>query len=109
MFHKNFIQDCNKERGVLYISKSYFEKDCLLHVAGMYTNKYFVSILPYGDSEVEIAISHKNKNDITDKTLKQFMNDLIDQQIRLDLQKKFGDIRKTIVMYAFSPAEKSRA
>jgi hypothetical protein len=34
------------------------------------------------------------------------MNALIDQQIRLDLIKEFGAVRKTIVNYAFSSMEK---
>jgi len=34
------------------------------------------------------------------------MNDLIDQQIRIDLQKEFGQLRNIIIEYAFSPVSK---
>lgn len=52
-----------------------------------------------------MKVAAKDEVIIDEKMLKNMMNDLIDFQIRLDLLKEFGDLRKTIVNYAFSPVE----
>lgn len=96
-------------RGVIHAEKIYFERDCVLNVAGQYTPNFFVAISPLPDNAVEIVITAKDKELISEDLLRQFLNDCIDQQIRLDLQKEFGELRQTIVTYAFSPVEKARA
>ncbi len=96
-------------RGVIRAEKLYFERDCVLYVAGQYTPNFFVAISPLPDNAVEIVITAKGKAPILEDLLRQFLNDCIDQQIRLDLQKEFGELRQTIVTYAFSPVEKARA
>ena len=99
------IKDEGK-RGIIHADKNFFERDCVLTVAAQYTDKYFVSIQPIGDRTVELAVSAKEDVKITENFLKEIMNALIDQQIRLDLIKEFGAVRKTIVNYAFSSMEK---
>ena len=37
------------------------------------------------------------------KTAEQFCNEAIDQQLRLDIEKKYGNVRELIVRHAFSP------
>ena len=96
-------------RGVIRAEKIYFERDCVLYVAGQYTPNFFVAISPLPDNVVEIVITAKDKKSISEDLLRQFLNDCIDQQIRLDLQKEFGELRQSIVTYAFSPVEKARA
>ena len=96
-------------RGIIRAEKIYFERDCVLYVAGRYTPNFFVAISPLPDNAVEIVITAKDKDTIPKDLLRQFLNDCIDQQIRLDLQKEFGELRQAIVTYAFSPVEKVRA
>lgn len=96
-------------RGVIHAEKFYFERDCVLYVAGRYTSAYFVAISPLSDNAVEIVITAKDKCSIPEDLPRRFLNDCIDQQIRLDLQKEFGELRQRIVDYAFSPVEKIRA
>jgi len=94
------------KKGVIIASKDFFERDCVLTVANSYTGNYWVSVQPIAERNVEITVSAKNGRLIDDVFLKGMMNDLIDHQIRLDLVKEFGEIRKTIVDYAFSSLEK---
>ena len=96
-------------RGIIRAEKIYFERDCVLYVAVRYTPNFFVAISPLPDNAVEIVITAKDKDTIPKDLLRQFLNDCIDQQIRLDLQKEFGELRQAIVTYAFSPVEKVRA
>ena len=88
-------------KGTILASKKFFERDSVLTVSGKYSEQYFVSVQPVGEFDVEITISAKAQD-----LLKQFMNDLIDQQIRIDLQKEFGQLRNIIIEYAFSPVSK---
>jgi His-Xaa-Ser system protein HxsD len=39
----------------------------------------------------------------------KFMNELIDQQLRLDLEKRYGPIRRLIVQQAFAPLDNLKA
>ena len=39
----------------------------------------------------------------------KFMNELIDQQVRLDLEKRYGPIRRLIVQQAFAPLDNLKA
>ena len=57
--------------------------------------------LNYYDQAAELTQIKK-----VNECLKEIMNGLIDHQVRLDLVKEFGGIRKTIVDYAFSSLEK---
>ena len=100
-----FTKDDGK-KGVIIASKDFFERDCVLTVANNYSDSYWVSVQPSGERDVEITVSTKDGSLIAVECLKSMMNDLIDQQVRLDLMKEFGEIRKTIVSYAFSSVEK---
>ena len=94
------------KKGVIIASKDFFERDCVLTVANSYTGNYWVSVQPIAERNVEITVSAKNGSLIDNECLKEIMNGLIDHQVRLDLVKEFGGIRKTIVDYAFSSLEK---
>ena len=93
-------------KGTILASKKFFESDSVLTVSGKYSEQYFVSVQPVGEFDVEITISAKAHSSLSEDLLKQFMNDLIDQQIRIDLQKEFGQLRNIIIEYAFSPVSK---
>ena len=93
-------------KGTILASKKFFERDSVLTVSGKYSEQYFVSVQPVGEFDVEITISAKAHSSLSEDLLKQFMNDLIDQQIRIDLQKEFGQLRNIIIEYAFSPVSK---
>lgn len=45
--------------------------------------------------------------EVDDVFCEKFKKEVLDQQIRVDLQKEFGSLRDTIVKYAFFPAEEN--
>ena len=51
----------------------------------------------------------KNSNgiagDIIPELINDFCNEVLDQQVRLDLEKRYGGLRDTIVKHAFLPFE----
>ncbi|WP_297215405.1 hypothetical protein [uncultured Desulfovibrio sp.] len=95
--------------GIITAEKEYFERECILRVVSEYTHSYFVSFYPISEYSIEINITAKDNSNIEERLLKEFFNKCIDTQIRIDLQKEFGDLRKRIVDYAFLAVEKNRA
>ena len=99
-----FFIDEAKNQGVIIAEKEYFTRDAVLLVADQYSKTYFVSVYPENEHSVRISIIPK-EGQITEVNLRSMMNELIDYQIRVDLEKKFGEIRNKIVDYAFSTTE----
>ena len=102
------ITDCGK-RGIITAEKEFFERDCILRVVSEYTHKYFISFYPDSEYSIKIDIAAKDNSDIDEILLKEFFNKCIDTQIKIDLQKEFGDLRQRIVDYAFLAVERNRA
>ena len=75
-----------------------------IHSAGYaFTDRYFVLVTPDTNNSVTVLFESKEKGiDIT-KDIKEFVNSLIDHQVRLQLDKANGKIRELIVAHAFSP------
>lgn len=93
-------------KGHITASKEFFERDAVLAVSSKYSEEFYVSVMPHDEFHVSIILERKDRENILENTLRQFMNELIDQQIRVDLQKEFGKIRETIVKHAFFPVGK---
>ena len=72
-----------------------------------YTDKYFVyqTTIPSNDKQVCVIFESKDGT-LDENTVKQFCNDLIDQQLREITTEKYGHIRDLIVEKAFKPISK---
>lgn len=72
-----------------------------------YTDKFFVyqNTTPNDDKQVCVIFESKN-NELNENIVKQFCNDLIDQQLREIITEKYGHIRDLIVEEAFKPVSK---
>lgn len=92
-------------QGFVYADKLFFNRECVLTVSDIYSEKYYISVVPYQDDNVLVTLCGKREEPMQENILRSFMNDLIDYQVRLDLQKEFGDLRKRIIEYAFSPVK----
>ncbi|MDR1313048.1 MAG: hypothetical protein LBQ12_04975 [Deltaproteobacteria bacterium] len=87
--------------GTVRAFKLFFERDCVLTVAGRRSSRYWVSARPSGEKQIELSFSAKDGTTVNETFLMDVLNDLVDTQIRLDLEKEFGGLRQTIVDYAF--------
>lgn len=95
---------------LLRLSKKFYEREAVFLAAYKFTNKCAVLIEPIENDYV--GVFFETKAGCTSKDLKlictNFCNEVLDQQVRLDLEKRFGDLRKLIVQHAFQPIEKLR-
>lgn len=74
-----------------------------------YTNRFYVhQQTAYNNEKIVNVILEAKDNDIvvSADVMRQFCNDLIDQQVRVITHEKFGHIRDLIVEEAFKPVNK---
>ena len=74
-----------------------------------YTDRFFVYQQTPSDNEKMVNVILEAKNGsvlVSEEIMKQFCNDLIDQQVRVITNEKFGHIRDLIVEEAFKPVNK---
>ncbi|MDR3237495.1 MAG: His-Xaa-Ser system protein HxsD [Spirochaetia bacterium] len=89
----------------IILSKEFFEREPVLLTASKFTDKYYINIQPVGKNEFEINIQQKFETLAEVDILKNFCNELIDNQVRHDLQGEFGKLQEMIVEPAFYPLE----
>ena len=72
-----------------------------------FTDKNFVyqNIMPNNDKQVCVMFESKDR-ELDENIVKQFCNDLIDQQLREITTEKYGHIRDLIVEEAFKPVSR---
>lgn len=90
---------------LLELEKTVYEKEAIMASAYKMTNSCFITIKLIENNN--FCICFERKNNICENELlliaKNFCNDVLDQQIRLDLEKQFGYIRDLLIKQAFSP------
>ena len=104
----NFEIDDDGLKAIVVLSKEFFEKECVLFACSKHTDRFFVNVWPDDTlNAVRISLMHKDGSQIKDNEIRQFMNECIDLQVRIDLQKEFGGLRQAIVDQAFRPLVKN--
>jgi His-Xaa-Ser system protein HxsD len=77
-------------------------KEAIVAALYKYTDRFYIHQQPEGNA-VKIVFESKDGGDLSDTIVKQFCNDLIDQQVRYNTNIQFGHIRDLIVEEAFKP------
>ena len=95
-----------QEDGKVILSKEFFEREPVFAAASRFTDRYYVGIQPADEYNIEVSLQPKMVDDADASIVNIFCNELIEQQVRHDLQKRFGNLREIIVEQAFSPLEK---
>ena len=79
-----------------------YAKESLVAACYKFTDRFYVHQQSNGNS-VNVIFESKEGNDVPDEIVKQFCNELIDQQVRYNTNLQFGHIRNLIVEEAFKP------
>ncbi len=97
--------DSNRVTVVLH--KEIYEREAVMSAAYRFTDAFGILIRPLGDNEMEVLIEPKREP--TPKplefTARDFCNEVLDQQVRLFLERRCGRIKELIIEHAFSPLE----
>ncbi len=91
----------------IYLYRLFFDKQAVLAAAQKMTGNYYVEIKSLDSERAGVYLEPKNDQSVTTGSLegdaKNFCNEVLDQQVRLDLERRYGKLRELIVRQAFSP------
>ncbi|MCF0105035.1 MAG: His-Xaa-Ser system protein HxsD [Eggerthellaceae bacterium] len=89
------------------IDLSVYSMDAITSTSYRYTDRFYVYQQTSDTNTLDVILEAKDSNTpISAETVKQFCNDLIDQQVRTIINRDFGRIRDMIVEEAFKPVNK---
>jgi len=88
---------------VIKIEMSIYDKVAALKTCYVFQDKCHTSLEPESESIVKVTLIPKKESLDLLEIEKQFRDELIDQQIRVENDKLFSYIRKMIVEQAFKP------
>jgi His-Xaa-Ser system protein HxsD len=89
------------------LSKELYEKEAVFAAAYALSGICGNRVEPAQAGYVKVTLEFLDSCPEADrvKVENKFMNELIDQQLRLDLEKRYGAIRRLIVQQAFAPLD----
>ena len=92
------------------IDSSLYEPEAINAATYPFTDKYHITAVRKSDASIVVIFELKNKDSGRDVSydIKEFINAVIDHQVRLQLDRANGKIRDLIVNHAFSPLDLSK-
>ena len=87
------------------VDMALYAKETLVAACYKFTDQSYLYQQTDGENIV-VVFESKYGNTISEETVKQFCNELIDQQVRFNTNQQFGHICDLIVEEAFKPVDK---
>lgn len=100
-----FIEKESQNIYKVKLKKEFYEKDAVMMAANRFSDKCYIKIDALENSYVGVwfKLKYEVNPELVQKMLEQFCNEALDIQIRLDLERRFGNLREIIYQKAFSP------
>ena len=92
-------------RFLLKIDMELYAPESIVTACYKFTDRFYIHQQKDGEAII-VMFESKDSNMITEEIVKQFCNELIDQQVRYNMNLQFGHIRDLIVEEAFKPVNK---
>ena len=99
------VAELEKEKFQVVVDMALYAKETVVAACYKFTDRFYIHQQTDGNM-VNIMFESKDGNIISDEIVKQFCNELIDQQVRYNTNLQFGHIRDLIVEEAFKPVNK---
>lgn len=101
---EGIVHEDEEGRFFIKLSKKFYEKDAIFFAANTFTDRCTIYINPVDNDCVGVTFKEKVGLSIDlQNIIDEFCNCVLDRQVRLDLEKKYGNIRDLIVEHAFKP------
>lgn len=98
------IKKIDDNKLCLEINNIIYSKEALIASAYNFSDKAYIYLNEISDDKTAVYFIAKDNNyENLEKCALQLCNDLVDQQLRIDLEEKFGNLRDIIIKQAFSP------
>lgn len=96
--------DNDKKSVSVDLNKEIYHRDAVLKASHKFATDFYVKVAPSGEYYVRVTFDSKPENDLElELAAKSFCNEVLDQQIREDLNKVNGHMRQIIYEHAFAP------
>lgn len=94
-----------EDKYILTVDTTLYSKSAITATLYRYSGDFFISeeVNSENPNCIDISFEQKTNTVLNDKVLKQILNDIIDQQLRVNINERFGHIRDLIVEEAFKP------
>ena len=99
------VIELEKDRFQVVVDMALYAKESLVAACYKFTDHFYVHQQTSG-SNIVVTFEAKDGVEISGVIVKQFCNELIDQQVRYNTNLQFGHIRDLIVEEAFKPVSK---
>ena len=99
------VTELEKGKFQVIVDMALYAKESLAAACYKFTDSFYVHQQIDGENII-VVFESKDGNTIMEETVKQFCNELIDQQVRYNTNRQFGHIRDLIVEEAFRPVNK---
>ena len=100
----------HREQGrlVFQLSKTLYEKEAIFAATYGLSARCRNRIEPEPEGCVTVTLEPLDSAADLDDLEHRFTSEIVDQQFRLDLERRFGGLRRLIVQHAFAPLEHLR-
>jgi His-Xaa-Ser system protein HxsD len=96
-------------KATIEIDGSIFTRESILTACNYYLSDYYFDVTTKGNNVYMVTVCNKSPNTNLPLNIEnEFRNNLVDQQLRNDLEKEFGVARTLLVEKAFSKAKASK-
>ena len=99
------VTKLDNDKFQVVVDMALYAKEALVAACYKFTHRYYVH-QQTSNNIVFVVFEAKDCNAISEGVVKQFCNELIDQQVRFNTNQQFGHIRDLIVEEAFKPVNK---
>lgn len=110
MAHINFpVIEIEGNKFQMSIDLNLYAKEAITATLYKFSHLFYIhQEMDSNQNRVVATFESKKENIVDDKIVKQFCNELIDQQLRYNTNVQFGHIRDLIVEEAFKPVNTKR-
>ena len=99
------ITEVENDKFQVVVDLDLYAREAVVAACYKFTGHFYVHQQISGE-QVSVIFESKDGMDVTENIIKQFCNELIDQQVRYNTNLQFGHIRDLIVEEAFKPVNK---
>ena len=99
------VTELEKDKFQVVVDMAIYAKESLVAACYKFTDRFHIHQQASGNNII-VVFEAKEGNAISEFAVKQFCNELIDQQVRFNTNHQFGHIRDLIVEEAFKPVNK---
>ena len=99
------VTEIENDKFQVVVNMVLYAKEAIVAACYKFTDRFYVHQQTSGNNVI-VVFEAKDGNDVLEVIVKQFCNELIDQQVRFNTNQQFGHIRDLIVEEAFKPVSK---